>query len=97
MIKLKKIASSTFSSIASRNSVLFRLTTISYRILHTFAVSCNAPFSETEKMVIRNYLDEQSAKVGGDKALAQSWDLEIDELEALKARVVMPAAQFNKS
>ena len=39
-------------------------------------------------MVIRNYLDEQSAKVGGDKALAQSWNLEIDELEALKARVV---------
>jgi hypothetical protein len=56
--------------------------------LHTFAVICNAPFSATEKTVIRKYLVEQSAKVGGDKALAQSWDLEIDELEALKAKVV---------
>jgi len=58
------------------------------KILHTFAVTCNAPFSPAEKTKLRKFLDEQSNRVENDnKALAKQWDLEVDQLEALKTKV----------
>ena len=57
------------------------------RILHTFAVTCNAPFSPAEKTKLRKFLDKQSNEAGNDKALAKQWDMEIGELEALKTKV----------
>jgi hypothetical protein len=57
--------------------------------LHTFGVICNTPFSGTEKSILRKYLDERSAETGGDKALALGWDLEVNELKALKAKLIV--------
>lgn len=57
------------------------------KILHTFAVICSAPFSSAEKTRLRKFLDAQSREVGGDNALAESWDLRVEELKALKMKV----------
>ena len=57
------------------------------RILHTFAVTCNAPFFPAEKTKLRKFLDKQSNEAGNDTALAKQWDMEIGELEALKTKV----------
>ena len=57
---------------------------IPYRIVHTFAVVCNAPLTSVEKMKLRKFLNEEA---GGDQAVAEKWDLEVEELKALKMKV----------
>lgn len=60
---------------------------ISYRILYTFAVVCNAPFIPEEKPILRKFWDEQNNQVGNEKALAERWDFQVDELRALKMKL----------
>jgi len=64
-----------------------RLTVVLNRILHTFAVVCNAPFLPAEKAKLRKFFDEQSSGID-DNALAERWDLKVDELKALIQKVV---------
>ena len=52
--------------------------------MHTFAVVCNAPLISVEKAKLRKFLDEET---GGDQAVAEKWDLEVEELKALKTKV----------
>lgn len=84
--KLKQIVSGAFPtslSVLHRINVIF----VSYRILYTFAIICNAPFSQEEKRILRKYLDEQIKRAGSDKALADRWDLELGELGTLKTKL----------
>jgi hypothetical protein len=50
----------------------------------TFAVVCNAPLTSVEKTKLRKFLKEEA---GGDQAVAEKWDLEVEELKALKMKV----------
>ena len=55
--------------------------------MHTFAVVCNAPLSSVEKTKLRKFLDERCGEAGGDQAVAEKWDLKVEELKALKTKV----------
>ncbi|KIM82029.1 hypothetical protein PILCRDRAFT_820934 [Piloderma croceum F 1598] len=57
------------------------------KILYTFAVVCNAPFTQEEKLILRKFWDEQNNQVGNEKALAERWDFQVDELRALKMKL----------
>lgn len=57
------------------------------RILHTFAVICDAPLSGDEKSALTRYLDEQSKQAGGDDSLAKEWDMGADELRQLRSKL----------
>jgi hsp70-interacting protein len=61
---------------------------ISCRILYTFAVVCDAPFTQEEKLILRKFWDEQNNQVGNEKALAERWDFQVDELLALKTKLM---------
>jgi len=54
------------------------------RSLHTYVTSCHGKLSGEQKTELRKYLQEQSAKAGGQAKLAERWSLTINEVEALE-------------
>ncbi|KAG5650206.1 hypothetical protein H0H81_000307 [Sphagnurus paluster] len=60
----------------------------SVRLLHTYAVLCAAPIPEKEKKGLKEWVEAESAKEGGDRPLADRWALDVLELQELLVKLI---------
>ncbi|PCH43151.1 nucleotide exchange factors-like protein [Wolfiporia cocos MD-104 SS10] len=58
------------------------------RSLHTYVTTCDGKFSESQKGELRQYLQDQTARCGGEPQLAERWALTQEEVRDLKQAVV---------
>ncbi|RDB17617.1 Hsp70 nucleotide exchange factor FES1 [Hypsizygus marmoreus] len=57
------------------------------RLLHTYAILCHGPFEPAEKETLKGWLEAEKAK-GGEKELADRWNLDELELKQLLEKVI---------
>ncbi|OCH92567.1 nucleotide exchange factors-like protein [Obba rivulosa] len=57
------------------------------RSLHTYLTSCQGRLPENQKRELRQFIQDQAAKEGGDEKLADRWGMMADEVKELSGAV----------